>query len=294
MTARLPSYAVVTPARNEAENLMRLGRSLAAQTMPPDAWIVVENGSTDASLDVASALAHEYPWIRVAQIQPTVDVRRGGPIVRAFNEGVARLERPPDIIVKLDADVSMEPDYFERVLGAFAADQTLGIASGSAYEQRDGDWRQLFLTRTAVWGAARAYRLECLRDVSPLEERMGWDGVDELKANLRGWSTRTLADVPFRHHRREGERDGARRKAWQAQGEVAHFMGYRISYLLLRALHRARHEPAALAMVIGFVRATLRREERCLDPAVRSYLRRQQRLRELPLRAREALGYRAP
>ena len=40
---------------------------------------------------------------------------------------------------------------------------------------------------------------------------MGWDGIDAYKAALAGWSTRTIEDLPFRHHRKEGERDGARR-----------------------------------------------------------------------------------
>ena len=35
---RMPSYAVVTPARNEAENLRRLAECLVAQSVPPSAW----------------------------------------------------------------------------------------------------------------------------------------------------------------------------------------------------------------------------------------------------------------
>jgi hypothetical protein len=126
--------------------------------------------------------------------------------------------------------------------------------------------------------------------VLPLEERMGWDGVDELKANLKGWRTTTLLDLPFFHHRREGERDGARRRAWEAQGSVAHFMGYRISYVALRAFFRARSEPAALAILLGYAKAVARRDARLADRDVQRYLRRRQRFRELPARLREARG----
>ena len=43
---------------------------------------------------------------------------------------------PPDVVVNVDADVSFEPDYFERLLDAFAADPALGIASGSVLRAR--------------------------------------------------------------------------------------------------------------------------------------------------------------
>ena len=61
---------------------------------------------------------------------------------------------------------------------------------------------------------ARGYRRELLDVVLPLEPSMGWDGIDELKAHARGWSTRTLLDLPFRHHRPEGSRDGNRFTPW--------------------------------------------------------------------------------
>jgi hypothetical protein len=118
---------------------------------------------------------------------------------------------------------------------------------------------------------------------------MGWDGIDEVQANARGWRTGTLTDLPFRHHRREGEREAHRRAVWTAEGEIAHYMHYRASYLFLRAAFRAAREPAASAMLWGYFRAALSRTPRCPDAAARRYLRRRQSLREVPLRVREAL-----
>ncbi len=84
---------------------------------------------------------------------------------------------------------------------------------------------------------------------------MGWDGIDEMKASARGWHTHALTDLPFKHHRVEGQRDGSRRRARIAQGRAAHYIGYRPSYLVLRSLHHARREPAALAMMWGYADA---------------------------------------
>jgi poly-beta-1,6-N-acetyl-D-glucosamine synthase len=287
------SYAVVTPSRDEADNLPRLAASLAAQTIRPDVWIIADNGSTDGTAEVAAQLASDHDWVRMLSLPGAARAQRGAPVVKALQAGIAELSaEAPQILVNVDADISMEPDYFERLLGRFAADPSLGIASGSAFELQDGEWRQRFVTGTTVWGASRGYRWECLQQLLPLEERIAWDGVDEFKANARGWATMAFEDLPFRHHRREGERDGTAWRARRNQGQAAHYLGYRAWYLVLRALWNMRREPAAFGMVWGYLVAALRREARCSDPAARAYLRRQQSPRNLKLRAMEATGRR--
>lgn len=292
MSSTRLSYAVVTPVRNEAENIRRIAESLANQTCPPAAWVVVDTGSTDETPTLVSELAKAHPWISEATLEDARDLARGGPIARAFELGYASLSAETGVIVKLDADTSFEPGYFERLLAEFAADPTLGMASGTCHELDGGEWRERHVTGSTVWGASRCYRRECLEAVLPLEQRMGWDGVDEFRANARGWTTRVLKDLPFRHHRREGERDGAKHRARAAQGRAARYIGYRFWYLALRALWNARKEPAAVAMIWGYVGAFLRREPQLADVDARAYLRRQQSLRLLPSRAAEAVGRR--
>jgi hypothetical protein len=119
---------------------------------------------------------------------------------------------------------------------------------------------------------------------------MGWDTIDELKANVSGWSTRLIPEVAFLHHRKVGERDQGRAARWRAQGRAAHYLGYRFGYLLLRSLYRARHDPAALAMIWAYVDAAARREPVLTDKSARAYLRRQQGVLALPARMREARG----
>jgi glycosyltransferase involved in cell wall biosynthesis len=291
VSAEALRYAVVTPVRNEAENVGRLFAALSAQVQRPQAWHVVDTGSTDGTVAALERIAAEHSWVRVSRLDEAA-LERGGPIARAFESGVSRLDLPPDVVVKLDADLSFEPDYFARLLQRFAADPALGMASGTCTELVDGSWRERHVTGTTVWGAARAYRWACLQDVLPLEQRMGWDGVDEFRANARGWRTVTFKDIPFRHHRPEGVRDGSARRARQAQGRAARYLGYRVWYLALRSLWHARREPAALAMIWGYLLAAIRREPQCADTSARSYVRGQQSLRRLPLRVLEAMGRR--
>jgi glycosyltransferase involved in cell wall biosynthesis len=282
-------YAIVTPVRNEAANLRALAHALAEQTVLPERWLIVDTGSTDGTSALADELRASYTWVRALEERSPGGVTRGGPIVRAFHAGLRALDVDVDAVVKLDADITVEPDHFARLLEAFASDPRLGIAGGTCYERgADGVWRQRHGTGPGVWGANRAYRRACLDEILPLEERMGWDTVDLIKATVRGWRTEVLGELPFRHHRVEGARDGRRARSWAIQGRVSYFLGYRPSYVLLRALYRGLREPAALALLQGYLGALLRREPRCADAGVRRYVRRSQSLRELPARAAEA------
>jgi glycosyltransferase involved in cell wall biosynthesis len=291
VSERSITYAAVTPVRNEEQNLARLAQSLQEQAQRPERWVIVDNGSTDGTLETARALAAEHEWIRVISIPGVERPEPGAPIVRAFHAGLRELDEFPELIVKLDADVSMDPDHFERLAAAFAADPTLGISSGTCLEvDGAGEWKAVPVTSGHVRGAVRAYRRRCLEQVLPLEERVGWDGIDELKAAVLGWRTMMLPDLGFYHHRALGSRDTGRGARWRAQGRASHYMGYRVSYLVLRSLHHARRDPAAVLMITSYLWAAVRREPRYRDAAVRAYLRERQSLRLLGARAREARG----
>jgi GT2 family glycosyltransferase len=288
------SYALVTPVRTEEENLARLAASVDSQTQLPTRWVIVDNGSEDGTLDVARDLARSRDWVTVISVPGEERAVPGAPIVRAFHAGLRELPHLPDVIVKLDADTSMDADHFERLTRAFVEDPSLGIASGTCLEvDDDGSWQPISVTLGHVRGAARAYRRECLNHVLPLEERVGWDGIDGWKAALQGWTTKMLPDLSFYHHRRLGGRDGTPTARWHTQGRAAWFLGYRFSYLLFRTLHRARGDRAALAMLVGYLAAAARGEGRYSDSAVRTYVRHGQTLRALIRRYFESRRMRA-
>lgn len=285
------NYAAITAARNEGANLRRMGRCLVAQTLRPVRWVIVDNGSTDDTAAVAREWAASHEWIRLVSIDGGSRPKRGGAVARAFHAGLETLVDVPDVVVKLDADTSFEPDVFERLLGEFSADPRLGMASGSEFVEEAGRWRRRHQAReSVVWGPMRAYRRDCLSDVLPLAERMGWDGIDEFKANAKGWRTRTIHEIPYRHHRREGDRDGSRIRVWAAEGEIAYHVHYRPSYLIGRALFRAKDEPAALAMIPAYLKSALTGQCRLDDEAAIAYLRSQQRIRHFRVRFREVRG----
>ena len=277
------TYAIVTPARNERDNLMRLAESVIAQHHRATCWVIVDDGSDDGMTDVAHDLARRYgDWILVVQTaEGAADLakgRRRGRDLLAFHKGLAALPRPVDIFVKVDADTSFEPDYFRRLIGRFVNQPDLGIAGGSCYELVSGHWERMKVSGSHPRGASRAYRWELIDDVFALEPELGWDGVDEVMAELRGYRTAGFIDIGFRHHRKVGERDG-RLRAGSALGRQAWYMGYRPSYLTLRALYRARENVASIAMVWGYAAAAVTGSPQCPNPVITDRVRERQRLR---------------
>ena len=283
-------YAVITPVRDEAEGLERLAACMADQATRPDPWILVENGSTDGTPDVCARLSKEQVWIRALTMSAAPASERGAPIVAAFHHGIASIDEAVPVVGQLDADLTFDADYWQRLLDALGDDERLGIVSGTCLELHDGRWQERFGTGASVWGAARLYRRACLDEVLPLEPRTGWDAIDVAVANARGWETRVLRDVPFRHHRREGSREQSLWSSWTAQGRVSHFLGYRPSYLAIRAAFKSVRDPAALGLLGGYANEAFHRRPRCARPGVVAWVRAQQRWRALGRRAAEARG----
>ena len=218
---------------------------------------------------------------------------RGGPDRARLRGGRRRRSsRAPDVVVKLDADVSFDADYFERLLGAVRGRPSLGIASGSALELR-GRRVAPRLQRPAhsVWGAARAYRRGCLRARAPA------GAADGLGRHRRAQGERARLDdahaprpaVPPPPRARasatvaagaRGRRAGARRTSWATASGT---------WRCARSTTPAR-EPAALAMLWGYAARRCKRRPVCADPEVRAELRRAQSVRALAARRREAIG----
>lgn len=278
-------YALVTPARDECPNLERLSAAIIAQRHLPTAWIIVDDGSEDGTAQLAAALHAEHHWIHGTTPPPAqgriADGRRLARDLDAFKHGIRTLPEPVDVVVKVDADTSFDSEYFAALLAHFERDPTLGIAGGACYELERGAWVRRKVQPTHPRGASRAYRWALVPDLLELAPRMGWDGLDEVKAQLRGYRSATILELGFRHHRAVGGREMTRLHHQAAQGRAAYYMGYRPAYLLLRTVYRTVTEPSALGMIWGYLRAAVERAERCSDRAAVAHLRDGQRLRRV-------------
>jgi len=272
---------VVTPVRNEAAHLERVVTAMAAQTRPPDEWVVVDDYSDDGTGELLSALAPEVPFMRVVSPEPGpqptgVDRLALAAAPRAFNAGLARGGDGFTHVAKLDGDVELPPDYYEALLARFAADERLGIACGDLIEPLDGEWVRLAIPPHHVHGALKLYSRECLEAIGGVQERLGWDTIDETYARMRSYRTCSYPDLVARHHRPVATASGALRGRAR-HGRCAWIAHFGLVWVMLRAFKVGlRMHPrgiSGLAFLFGYLEAALRRVPRVEDPEFRRFVR---------------------
>jgi poly-beta-1,6-N-acetyl-D-glucosamine synthase len=282
MPGALPSYAVVTPVRDEADDFARTAESMVAQTHRPLQWVVVDDGSTDGTRAIAEHFALRHHWIEVISGEADHERARGAPIVRAFQRGIDTLAQRPEVVVKLDGDLFLPPHYFEWVAAMFARDPRAGIVGGVALIPEDGRWVPERGNILNVNGVAKAYRVACLDEIGGLRPSMGWDGIDEYAARARGWNVRVLTELTLLHFRPRGSKQKPLKARWE-EGRGNAYMGYLPSWLLVRAAYRSFVEKpvilGGLALLAGYTWARIRRLPQVDDDAAVAELRAEQRAR---------------
>src|ERR1700722_1497470 len=127
MSTQTLKYALVTPARNEARFIDQTIQSVIAQTVRPEIWVVVSDGSTDETDEIVMRYVKDHPWMQLVRMPEHRD-RHFGAKVQCFNAGFERVSlHEYDIIGNLDADITFKPDYFVFLLEKFAEDPRLGV-----------------------------------------------------------------------------------------------------------------------------------------------------------------------
>lgn len=279
--SNLVQYIVVTPVRNEEDNFPHTIHSFVTQTNRPAAWIIVDDGSTDKTGSIADAAAARYSWILVVHRNDRGFRQPGTGVVEAFTDGLARVEnRTWDYLVKFDGDLAFEPDYFERCFEHFAMNERLGIGGGVICRREAGGLAIESRGDPAfhVRGATKIYRRSCWEQIGGLVKAPGWDTVDELKANMLGWETRTFQELKVHQLKDTGSADGNWQN-WVKNGLANYITGYHPIFLFVKCLKRSFSGPgfvSAAGLFWGFCGGYLRGEKQVADPELIRYVRRQQ------------------
>lgn len=277
-------YVVVSPCRNEETFMRRTLDSVIAQTCPPALWVIVDDGSTDATAQILADYTAKHDWIRVVQ-KPDRGHRAVGPgVVDAFYVG---LDAVPDIasftyLCKLDLDLDLPAGYFEELITRMEADTRIGTCSGKPYVMRHG---QLVSERRGdemSVGMTKFYRRTCFDAIGGFVRDVMWDAIDCHKARMLGWRAVSwdAPELRFEHLRPMGSSQVSIFEGRRRHGYGQYFMGSAPLYFTATAAFRALEPPyvlGGLAMMQGYFGALIRRAPRLDDPELIAFIRAYQR-----------------
>ena len=252
-------YVLVTAAYNEAGFIEQAIDSVAAQTILPLRWIIVSDGSTDETDDIVKAATVKHGFIECLRIERpgqrglAIDrVSRG--IASAVAAGMEKLGPfEYEYVGKLDADVTLEPQFFEKVMALMNADSHLGLAGGGIHNVGAPGG---FLKREFVGGPVRVFRKDCWEQIGGLLAAGHEDVTSAASARMKGWKVRCFPEIKAYQH--GVPKNTAREKipVCFRMGQMDFVMGGLLRFELARCGARALKPPfvvAGCSMLLGYL-----------------------------------------
>jgi hypothetical protein len=272
--------AVCVPFLNEGDHLHEFLGSLDAQTRPPDRLLLVDDGSTDGSHEIAERFVAAHGWSHLLRRPPRAAERdrlATAKELEAFQWAVDQLDLDWDVVGKLDADLRLTPRTLETIAGELERDESLGLAG--SYLQENGS--RIRIGEGHVHGATKFFRRACWEQIAPVPPILGWDTIDEFTARMRGWRTQSFAmpDGDPVHLRPRGTHDGLLR-GYRRWGQCSYALGESPVHVALYTLRQMATDRPRVAggasYAAGYAGAALRRVPRA-EPGVRASVRREQK-----------------
>jgi biofilm PGA synthesis N-glycosyltransferase PgaC len=279
-TSAKAAYVIVTPARNEAAFLEQTIQSVVAQNLRPVRWVIVSDGSTDGTDEIAGRYAARHDWIELVRM-PERRERHFAGKVHAFNAGYERVKPLPyDFICSLDADITFEPEYFEFLLARFAENPRLGVAGTPFYEAGKAyDYR--FTSDEHVSGACQLFRRECFESIGgyvPLKAG-GIDLAAVLTARMKGWQTKSFTQKRCEHHRTMGTANHRSLMIHFKGGYHDYLMGGHPVWQAFRSVYQMSRRPVVVGgsvLLAGYVWAAVKRAPKILPHDLVKFRRKEQ------------------
>jgi poly-beta-1,6-N-acetyl-D-glucosamine synthase len=275
-------YIIITPAHNEEAFIKKTIQAMINQTVRPVKWIVVNDNSTDRTREIVEQYAEQHDFLSLLNLSRATG-RNFGNKVRAFNYGLNEAQfYDYQYIGNLDADISLEKDYFEKILYEFDRESNLGIAGGMVSTRIGDKFVSQDVSLDSVAGAVQLFRRECFEQIGgylalPLG---GIDAAAEIMARMKGWKTRTFPELSVLEYRRTGTATAQPLASRVKEGQRFQSLGYSFLFLCLRSMYRLMDRPRVVgsaATIYGYLKGAIKGDSIALPLDVVHYLRSEQR-----------------
>jgi glycosyltransferase involved in cell wall biosynthesis len=275
----IDKYVLITTAKDEESYIERTIHSVIAQTRLPEKWLIVSDGSTDRTDEIVKDYESKAGFIELMHVSKE-HKRNFASAIFAFNIGYEKIkEEAYTFIGNLDADVSFDTTFFERLIDRFNGNMQLGLAGGTIYEEYRGEYvPRKYNQSTAVPGAVQLFRRECFESIGgyiPMPYG-GADWVANLYVEMKGWRVETFPDLIVYHHRPTAAAGGMLKGAFRL-GLLDCSVGCHPLMEIFRCVRFIGVKPYmfhALVRMMGFGYGCLKSEKRLVPEELVAYLRK--------------------
>jgi len=277
----LPTYVLVTPARNEEKFIEKLIQSMITQTALPAKWVIVNDGSTDSTAEIVSRYLEKHKWIELLNLPAHRD-RSFAAKVYAFNAGFMKIkDLEYDVVGNLDSDVSFDSDYCEFLLMQFQRDAALGVAGTIFREEGYSSGTDSFEGQNHVAGGCQLFRRQCFAEIGGYipNKAGGIDWIAVTTARMLGWRTRSFREKSFFHYRSLGTAERSQLASAFSYGEKDYYLGNHPIWEIFRVAYRVGKRPylvGAVALYSGYLSAFLRRVNRPVSKELMKFHRKEE------------------
>jgi glycosyltransferase involved in cell wall biosynthesis len=289
------AYALISPCRNEAAYMRQTLDSIVQQSRRPARWIIVDDGSSDATAAILSEYSGRHEWISIVTRADRGHRAVGPGVVDAFYAGFEQLDTARyEFVGKVDLDLRLPERYFEILMQRMHADPRIATCSGKSYLEENGRLVNERHGDDTSLGMTKFYRMDRFQAIGGFVREVMWDGIDCHLCRMHGWLACSWdePELRFVHLRPMGSSQRSIYAGRMRHGYGQYFMGTGFWYLAASALARVNQQPyvlGSLATLWGWLWSALRRKPRYQNPQFRRFLRRYQR-RVLLLGKRRAIA----
>jgi biofilm PGA synthesis N-glycosyltransferase PgaC len=277
-------YVLISAAKNEELFIEKTIQSVLNQTIKPEKWIIVSDGSTDQTNYIVEQYKHEYKFIDLIALPPNKE-RNFSSKVNALNKALKKLEGIDfDFIGNLDADVTLDKSYYEDIFRIFQSNPKLGVAGGIILDCVGDKVYPQNISLNTVAGAIQVFRKKCFEKIGQYTpfKYGGEDAYMEIMARMMGWDVQTLTELKVHHHRPTGTGMGSLSKANLRSGKMFYTLGYSPLFLLVRCFYRIFDKPVlvgSILNILGYFSAFIKKEECPGGESFIKYVRSEQKER---------------
>ena len=251
--------AVVIPARNEEDFLGKTLAAVLGQHTRPQRVIVVNDGSTDRTAEIATAAGAE-----VIDVPDRGYNVLGTPVLAGvINRGLERLQAlgfggSNEYIMILGADHVLPPHYITTVLDAMQSGDNIAVCSGQIEGERS----------VVPRGSGRVVRADFWQSIGlRYPENYGFETYLVVKAQQRGYGVKVLNDLATQTQRKTGK--NYKKSVYVSYGKALKALGYSRLYSAARiGLVSLKNPKGGYHMIRGYMSGDVK----TYDPELRAYL----------------------